>query len=176
MKSYGDILQPILHNPIFKIFFLSYTKLRDDPALRWREEIVSEVVLHAIESQDIDTVLTFDRHGVSGHKNHCSLYTAMAFLCMENRIPRTCRVFALRSVNILRKYSSIFDVPMAFFLTPSAAYVANPKKWLQLRSAMKKHHSQYVWFRKLYMLFSRYALINTYDDLTANLSKHQKRD
>ena len=101
------------------IFFFSYTKLRDDPSLRWRDEIVSEVVLQTIESQDIDTVITFDRHGVSGHKNHCALYTAMAFLCLENRIPRTCRVFALRTVNFLRKYSSILDVPMSFLLTPS---------------------------------------------------------
>ena len=104
--------------------FFSYTKLRDDPSLRWRDEIVSEVVLHTIESQDIDTVITFDRHGISGHKNHCALYTAMAFLCLENRIPASCRVFALRSVTIFRKYSSILDVPMSFLFCPSAAYVA----------------------------------------------------
>ena len=85
---------------------------------------MSEVVLHTIESQDIDTVITFGRHGVSGHKNHCALYTAMAFLCLENRIPAGCRVFALRSVTMIRKYSSILDVPMSFLLTPSAAYVS----------------------------------------------------
>jgi len=157
------------------ITVLSYTKLRDDPALRWRDEIVSEVVLHAIESQDIDTVITFDRHGISGHKNHCALYTAMAFLCLENRIPKTCRVFALRTVNVLRKYSSLLDVPMSFLLTPSAAYVASPNRWLQLRASMRAHASQYLWFRKLYMLFSRYILINTYDELTATLGR-QKRD
>ena len=158
------------------ITVLSYTKLRDDPNLRWRDEIVSEVVLHNIEAQDVDTVITFDRHGVSGHKNHCALYTALAFLCHENRIPRTCRVFALRSVNFLRKYSSVFDVPMSFLLTPSAAYVAGPMQWLHLRKAMRAHYSQYVWFRKLYMLFSRYTLINTYDEMTACLVGRQKRD
>ena len=167
---------PKRHISIKFFQFSSYTKLRDDPSLRWRDEIVSEVVLHAIESQDIDTVLTFDRHGVSGHKNHCALYTAMAFLCLENRIPRTCRVFALRTVNILRKYSSILDVPMSFLLAPFA-YVAGPKRWLQLRKAMKAHKSQYVWFRKLYMLFSSYILINTYEEMTANLQQgRQKRD
>ena len=144
------------------ITILSYTKLRDDPSLRWRDEIVSEVVLHTIESQDIDTVLTFDRHGISGHKNHCALYTSLAFLCLEDRIPRTCRVFALKTVNLVLKYSSFLDVPMSFLLTPSAAYVASPKGWLTLRKAMRAHKSQYVWFRKLYMLFSRYVLINTY--------------
>ena len=105
----------------------------------------------------------------------------MAFLCLEGRIPRTCRVFALGTVSLLRKYSSILDVPMSFLLTPSAAYVASPKRWLQLRAAMKEHESQYVWFRKLYMFFSRYILINTFEELTGNLGTHtgsgrQKRD
>lgn len=144
--------------------------MRDDPNLRWRDEIVSEVILHSVVSQDIDTIITFDRHGVSGHKNHCALFTALAFLCLENRIPRTCRVFTLRTVSILRKYSSIIDVPMSFLLTPSAAYVAGPMRWLSLRAAMKAHASQYVWYRRLYMLFSRYTLINTYEEMTSNIT------
>ena len=53
-------------------------QLRNDPSLGWQDEIVSEVVLQTIESQDIDVVITFDRHGVSSHKNHCALYTTMA--------------------------------------------------------------------------------------------------
>jgi len=157
------------------ITILSYTKLRDDPSLRWRDEIVSEVVIHTVESQDIDTVITFDRHGISGHKNHCALYTAMAFLLIEKRIPAGCRVFALRSVTIFRKYASLLDVPMSFLLTPSAAYVAGPCNWLILQKAMKAHYSQYVWYRKLSMLFSRYTLINTYDELTNTLGR-QHRD
>lgn len=30
---------------------------------------------------------------------------------------------------------------------------------------MKAHESQYVWFRKLYMMFSRYTLINTLQEV-----------
>lgn len=30
---------------------------------------------------------------------------------------------------------------------------------------MKEHKSQYVWFRKLYMIFSRYTLINTFQEV-----------
>lgn len=159
----------VLGIPEQNVTLLRYTKLRDDPSLRWREEIVSEVILQTVVAQDIDTVLTFDRYGVSGHKNHCSLFTALAFLCMERRLPQNCRVFALRSVSMLRKYSSILDVPMSFLLAPSAVYVAGPKRFLCLQVAMAKHYSQYAWFRKLYMLLSRYILINTYDDMTAGL-------
>jgi hypothetical protein len=31
-------------------------------ALRWREELVSEIVLRHVAALAIDTVLTFDRH------------------------------------------------------------------------------------------------------------------
>lgn len=32
---------------------------------------------------------------------------------------------------------------------------------------MSAHKSQYVWFRKLYMLFSRYTFINTLQEVNA---------
>lgn len=36
-----------------------------------------------------------------------------------------------------------------------------------LQSAMAAHKSQYVWFRKLYMIFSRYTFINTLQEISA---------
>lgn len=47
------------------------------------------VVPQVISSYEIDTVLTFDRGGVSGHPNHASLYNAMVFLMIENRLPQS---------------------------------------------------------------------------------------
>ena len=83
---------------------------------------------------------------------------------MENRLPKGTKVYALRSVNILRKYSSLLDVPMSFLLA-SVVYTASLKDWCILHKAMAAHVSQNVWFRKLYMLFSRYILINTFDQI-----------
>ena len=83
---------------------------------------------------------------------------------MENRLPKGTKVYALRSVNILRKYSSLLDVPMSFLLA-SVVYTASVKDWCILHKAMAAHDSQNVWFRKLYMLFSRYILINTFDQI-----------
>lgn len=37
-------------------------------------------------------------------------------------------------------------------------------RWTESRRvvrAMRRHHSQMVWFRRLYVLFSRYMVINT---------------
>jgi N-acetylglucosaminylphosphatidylinositol deacetylase len=154
----------ILGIPEENITILSYTRLRDDPGIRWREEVVSEGVLQTAYANEIDTILTFDRYGISGHKNHSSIYSAMAYLVMENRLANGTKVFTLRSVNVLRKYSSLLDVPMSFLLA-SVVYTASIKDWCILHKAMAAHKSQNVWFRKLYMLFSRYILINTFDQI-----------
>jgi N-acetylglucosaminylphosphatidylinositol deacetylase len=47
--------------------------------------LVSEIILQSVDSRDVDVVITFDRGGVSGHKNHTSLYNAMALLCLEKK-------------------------------------------------------------------------------------------
>ena len=33
---------------------------------------------------------------------------------------------------------------------------------LQAQRAMRQHESQYVWFRRLYVVFSRYMAFNTF--------------
>ncbi len=71
-----------------------------------------------------------------------------------SRLPRTTRVFCLRSVNLLRKYSLVLDLPMSFLLSP-VAFVASPSDWARIQRAMAQHGTQYLWFRKLYMAFSR---------------------
>ena len=91
-----------------------------------------------VASLSIDTCVTFDRHGVSGHRNHISLYYALACLAMEDR-ERS--VFCLTSVNLLRKYSSVVDVPMSFLVCPTV-YLAGLAQWFQLQRAMMAHWSQ----------------------------------
>jgi len=160
----------ILGVPEQNITLIRHTKLKDNPSVRWREELVSEIVLRHVTALLVDTVVTFDRHGISGHKNHVSLYYALACLAME----RSCTaVYCLTSVNLLRKYSSVVDVPMSFLLCNNV-YVAGLKDWVVLHRAMAAHHSQYVWFRKIYMLFSRYALINTLEPLVVPQLKDKK--
>ena len=47
--------------------------------------------------------------------------------------------------------------------------------WWRIQRAMSLHHSQYTWFRKLYMAFSRYVLINTFDKLVVNRPAAQQQ-
>jgi len=152
----------ILGIPMSNIIVMRHTKLQDDPTVRWREELVSNIILRHVASLDIDTVVTFDRHGVSGHRNHISLYYAVACFAMEDR-ERS--VYCLTTVNLLRKYSSVLDVPMSFLVCPWV-FICSVSQWWILQRAMMAHWSQYSWFRKLYMAFSRYTLINTLEPMT----------
>jgi len=143
--------------PSSNIVIVRHSKLRDDPGVRWREELVSNIVTRHVSSLDIDTVITFDRQGVSGHRNHIALYYGVLCSAVENT---QTTVLSLSSVNILRKYSSVLDVPMSFLLCPTV-FVSSVGQWWRIQRAMMSHRSQYTWFRKLYMIFSRYTLINT---------------
>jgi len=151
----------VLGIPERNVVVVRHSKLKDDPGVRWREELVSDIVMRHVTALAVDTVVTFDRYGVSGHKNHISLYYALACLAMESRVG----VYCLTTVNLLRKYSSVVDIPMSFLLC-TKVYVASVNDWFVLHNAMSCHASQYTWFRRLYMLFSRYTLINTLEPLT----------
>ena len=160
-RNRGRIRKPELYSaaeslgiPQENVVVVKHSKLRDDPNVRWQEEIVAEVVEHEIKASEIDCVLTFDRDGVSGHKNHKSLHNAMILLRGKKRLKRSVRIFCLTSVNLFRKYSLVLDFPMSFLLS-DVAYVASLADWWAVQKAMAAHYSQYVWFRKLYMIFSR---------------------
>jgi GlcNAc-PI de-N-acetylase len=86
------------------------TLLPDDPNAEWRVELLSSLILDHIEALDIDLVITFDKDGVSHHKNHQALYYATASLCLSGLMPSSCKIFILETVNIIRKYLSCFDV------------------------------------------------------------------
>ncbi|XP_014215192.1 N-acetylglucosaminyl-phosphatidylinositol de-N-acetylase [Copidosoma floridanum] len=146
--------------PEANVTIMMCTELPDNPAVQWPEEIVAETVLHHVESCKIDAVVTFDKHGVSKHKNHISLYFAIASLCIEKKVPTYCKLYTLESVNIFRKYTQLLDLPVSL-LTASYWYLITYQHRPYIQNAMKAHESQYVWFRKLYMIFSRYTLLNT---------------
>lgn len=57
---------------------------------KWPIEIVSNLILHHVEVYEIDTLITFDRQGVSKHLNHTSIYYAIAQLVLEKRLPQGC--------------------------------------------------------------------------------------
>lgn len=126
----------------------------------WNEILISNIVYQHCQKSAIRNILTFDEYGVSGHKNHISIFHAV------KNVPGV-TVFALESVSIFRKYASVFDLPLSLMLN----YMLPSKPWTEIISAsdrsivieaLSQHKSQMVWFRRLYSIFSRYLFINTF--------------
>lgn len=129
---------------------------------------------------NIDVLITFDDTGVSSHPNHISLYHgARRFVAnlLKGRAGWASPVdlYTLRSVNVARKFTSILDVfaTMATWATVQHADKAHPGGLVFLSQLMGEgalptawsamttaHQSQMVWFRYLWITFSRYMVIN----------------
>lgn len=142
-----------------------HTLMPDTLDMPWPEELVARQVLGTVHQYDIDTIITFDRHGVSRHVNHCSVYFGVAHLVLEQRLPPYCRVFVLETVNIIRKYWYTFDLPVSYILS-SYRYILQRPQTQKPLLAMRMHRSQLLWFRRLYVVFSRYMIINTLQQMT----------
>lgn len=126
---------------------------------------------------NIDAIITFDAHGVSGHPNHKSLYDgAHSFLkaLMHKHSGWECpiKLYTLTTTTIFRKYASLLDAPATLivaitrkkelgnFPTPLLA-VSSPFAYRTAQKAMTTaHESQMRWFRWGWISLSRYMIIN----------------
>lgn len=63
------------------------TRLQDNPQAQWPVPVIAKLLHHHIESLDVDTLVTFDRGGVSAHVNHSAVFYAVAYMFVEKLIP-----------------------------------------------------------------------------------------
>ncbi|KAM3963859.1 phosphatidylinositol glycan anchor biosynthesis class L [Aphomia sociella] len=146
--------------PDKNICIINDTRLQDGPKFQWPIAVIAKLINHELEKLDVDTLITFDRGGVSSHVNHTAVFFAVAYMFVEKLMPKKCAVYTLDSVNVLRKYLGFLDLPLSFVLSSKRYFL----RWTESRRvirAMKRHKSQMVWFRYLYCTFSRYMIINT---------------
>ncbi|XP_068156062.1 N-acetylglucosaminyl-phosphatidylinositol de-N-acetylase [Drosophila tropicalis] len=146
--------------PEENIVLVNATNLPDDPNVEWRPDAVASLILHTVESLDIQAIFTFDRDGVSSHPNHCAVYYAAASLCLANLLPKDCKFYTLDTINVVRKYLSIFDL-LCTCLMSTHWSILSWQEAVIVRKAMLEHQSQMKWFRWLYIYTSRYMFINS---------------
>ncbi|KAL4446014.1 hypothetical protein ABPG74_011006 [Tetrahymena malaccensis] len=147
--------------------FLGFEKCEiiDDPQIQdgmdknWPTETKMLTILQSyVEKHNIKGIFTFDDHGVSGHPNHKDVYRCVRNFKQQNtELTKGIKFFKLQSVNIIRKYIGAFDILFCIFSQITFVNCNPLKAW----QAMSIHHSQFVYFRKLFVIFSRYAYINT---------------
>ncbi|XP_061557825.1 N-acetylglucosaminyl-phosphatidylinositol de-N-acetylase isoform X1 [Phycodurus eques] len=148
--------------PSSRITILDHKKLPDHPKAEWKVSLVASIIAKHLRARAFDMVLTFDGRGVSGHSNHVTIYKAVRHLASTDQLPNDCRLFSLVTVGLLRKYVSFFELPLSWLLPSSLCCIVGAKGYRQCKAAMLCHHTQLVWFRYLYITFSRYMFVNTF--------------
>lgn len=130
----------------------------------------------------IDTLITFDVHGISSHPNHISLYHGARHwlsMLMTGKSGWKCPVelYTLTTTSIIRKYISGFDAPVTMVMgglraagmaqrkrkeePPSLLFVSDFGHWRRGQSAMvQAHKSQMRWFRWGWISIGRYMVVN----------------
>ncbi|XP_070573361.1 N-acetylglucosaminyl-phosphatidylinositol de-N-acetylase-like [Ptychodera flava] len=149
------------------VAIIDNSHLKDDPNATWDEDIISAIILAKIQKHRINVVVTFDDYGVSGHKNHTSVYKALRQLVTKKQLPTGVQAYCLESIPLWRKYLLQLDLPISCLLPQGLLFVSSWQGVWQAQKAMYAHWSQFVWFRVLYIIFSRYMVINTLKPIRA---------
>ncbi|TMW69519.1 hypothetical protein Poli38472_001675 [Pythium oligandrum] len=154
------------------IHVLEDPKLQDGMKEQWSHDHIASIVLDYIEKHKINAVFTFDDYGISGHPNHISVHHGVKQAiveqhkrCTNNGDQKTSPVrgWALESTNIIHKYIGVLDALVLPSLTGNTEHVfVFLFRPLWNYRAMALHYSQFVWYRRLFVIFSRYTFINTF--------------
>eukprot|EP00842_Homolaphlyctis_polyrhiza_P002085 jgi/Hompol1/2878/HPOL_003054-RA len=166
------------------VFSINHSLLQDSMTIDWPLDTIIQVVANHISKHNIDAVSDAQSTGLllaaRSHTNHKALYAAMKLAKSSKRI--TLPVYTLTTISVLRKFSSLIDVcwtSLSFNLaaiinrgnanlsdTPlKRLFVSSPQDYINACTAMFQHSSQLVWFRYLYIVFSRYMIINELQEL-----------
>ncbi|THG97127.1 hypothetical protein EW026_g4816 [Hermanssonia centrifuga] len=166
-----------------KRWILDQPDLKDNITVYWSAESIANALRPFVIENDITTILTFDYEGISSHPNHQSLPHGVVHLInslAKDSIQHSPRVFALITVPLIHKYVGPLSAALAktdvaftallqqFGNMPSnpigaarvPVFVAGISEYRTALRAMLQHGSQLVWFRWLYVAFSRYMWVN----------------
>ncbi|KAH0826601.1 LmbE-like protein [Lanmaoa asiatica] len=165
-----------------KRWVVDHPMLQDNITLQWDASVIAVVIAPYVVNNHITTILTFDTKGISSHPNHCSLPFGAWSLAdtLRSKLPETTsvsvpRVFGLVTTPVLPKYAGalaslssrlgivlerILDYFMQNDRNQRAVFTSGFREYMMAVRAMREHASQLVWFRYLYVTFSRYMWVN----------------
>lgn len=148
----------ILGIPSENVHIVDDDALQDGMDQQWQDKAVQFHIESFVQANELDVIITFDDYGVSGHPNHIAVSRAV---CSKPPCPL---VYMLESPSLFRKYTGFIDAVVSVFaadeLSKSHKLLISTSPSLCHR-AMMAHASQFVWFRRLSVIFSRFTFVNT---------------
>ncbi|KAF8755656.1 GlcNAc-PI de-N-acetylase [Rhizoctonia solani] len=133
---------------------LDHPELQDDIKTSWNTSLIADIVNKYVKSHRIQSIITFDQHGISSHPNHISLYHAASSLRPQVQL------WTLYTTGVLAKYTGYLGAVFPSASDQGVVFVSGVQGYLTALSAMKQHWTQLVWFRWLYVGWSRYMWVN----------------
>ncbi|KAF3792099.1 putative N-acetylglucosaminyl-phosphatidylinositol de-N-acetylase [Nymphaea thermarum] len=137
----------ILKVQLQRVKIIDHPDLQDGFDKSWSPVLIKDLIEEAVIAWEIDTVITFDNYGISGHRNHQDVHTGLRMLMMSN-LQRDIEAWELISTNIARKYCGPVDVWWSIFesyfcQTEEICFLPNKSPCLSA-NAMAQHSSQWV--------------------------------
>lgn len=183
----------MLNIPQERCISLDLPQMQDNPQVWWSEQELMPIIDEYVKKWSIDLLISFDHGGISGHINHRAVGSTVRLYTRNQTNTRIKSSYELRSVFLLRKYSSILDFywilisilprllhallvtldPFNLLSPIDQSYVLllnTPNDYMASRAAFASHQSQYGWDRHLYLLASRYMFINE----LKSIDKHER--
>jgi N-acetylglucosaminylphosphatidylinositol deacetylase len=142
----------------------------DNPHHSWDARDIAQVLEKTLTTESSSCpheqeicILTFDKGGVSGHANHTDTYRGVQYWLSSSTYINT-KGWKLETIsNPLRKY-----LPPVWLLVckreSSLEYTCRTP-WLVWK-AMAAHASQFVWYRRLSVVFSHYTYHNQWHEIS----------
>ncbi|EWC48546.1 hypothetical protein DRE_01768 [Drechslerella stenobrocha 248] len=157
-----------------------HPRLPDSMSVAWPEDLIASLMagsLARLGNRPVDTIITFDAGGISGHPNHIALLAGARYYINHYPGMQGLSLYSLASVPIYRKYIGVLDAFVTALLqrdggseggyaggggTPkSAMYLSGWREYRAAQRAMTEgHQSQMVWFRWGWITLSRYMVFN----------------
>uniref|UniRef100_A0A803KUE4 N-acetylglucosaminylphosphatidylinositol deacetylase n=1 Tax=Chenopodium quinoa TaxID=63459 RepID=A0A803KUE4_CHEQI len=160
----------MLKVPLKQVVVFDHPELQDGFGKVWNHTLIAKIVEDNIRSHGIDTVITFDSYGVSGHCNHRDvhigistyiicihcflviylsiLHSASELMVLIDSQQNSFEAWELDSSSVLRKYSGPVDIWLSIFMAwclphRKSVCLLNEHPFKSFR-AMAQHARQWV--------------------------------
>ncbi|KAH7438457.1 hypothetical protein KP509_04G015700 [Ceratopteris richardii] len=155
--------------PLENVDIINDPLLQDGHNVAWSRSLISQLINRISTCHNIDMIITFDSYGISGHPNHVAVYQGVCEFLFDNE--RTSvkqkgsqiEAWKLESVNFIKKYSGPIYVLWSTWRHINTSnshlfYSGSPRSSIK---AMQRHKTQWLWYRRLFVIFSVYTYMNS---------------
>ena len=157
----------LLPLPASHVLVVDDERLPDSLTSSWPLRVIHDRITDWVRQRGIQQLITFDQGGVSGHPNHRAVHHAVSEWIYAHDVP----AWELVTWSVWRKYASIVGGWRVG--GDGGGRVGGRGKSGRVGEmllvhwdsrvnwrCMQAHHSQFVWYRRLFVVFSLYTYVN----------------